>query len=150
MDAEAPMESLLEGFPVVIVQPVQWGEQDPMGHVNHVTFFRWAETARIAYSTRIGLLDLHKAERIGPILASVTNNYKRQLVYPDTVHVGTRVVKIGRTSFQTEHRIVSESQRAIVTEGVSTLVVFDYGSNRPIAVPPRIKQAIESLEGRAF
>ena len=45
MDAEPKMKALLAEFPVVVVQPVQWGEQDPLGHVNHVTYFRWYETA---------------------------------------------------------------------------------------------------------
>ena len=68
MDAEAKIRTLLAEFPVVIVQPVQWGEQDPLGHVNHVTYLRWYESARIAYFRRIGLMDMHKHERIGPIL----------------------------------------------------------------------------------
>ena len=39
MDAEQKMKAVLAEFPVVVVQPVQWGEQDPLGHVNHVTYF---------------------------------------------------------------------------------------------------------------
>ena len=96
MDAESKIKSLLAEFPVVVVQPVQWGEQDPLGHVNHVTYFRWYETGRIAYFRKIGLMDMHKAERIGPILASVTNDYRRQITYPDTVHIGVRITRIGR------------------------------------------------------
>jgi len=107
MESEPKIQSLLAEFPVIIVQPVQWGEQDALGHVNHVTYFRWAESARVAYSTRIGLMELHEAERIGPIMASVSNDYRRQVNYPDTVHVGVRVTRIGRSSLAMEHKIVS-------------------------------------------
>ena len=31
MDAEEKMKAVLAEFPVVVVQPVQWGEQDPPG-----------------------------------------------------------------------------------------------------------------------
>ena len=150
MDAESKIKALLAEFPVVIVQPVQWGEQDPLGHVNHVTYFRWYESARIAYSLRIGLMEMHQTERIGPILASVANDYRRQLTYPDTVHVGVRVTRIGRSSLAMEHKIISQNQHAVAAEGTSTLVVFDYQANKSHAVPARIRHAIESLEGRTF
>jgi len=150
MEPEQKLKSLIEGYPVVIVQPVQWGEQDPLGHVNHVTYFRWYESARIAYAVRIGLMDLHKQERIGPILASVSNHYRHQLTYPDTVHVAVRVARIGRSSIGLEHRIVSQEHLVVASEGESTIVVFDYQTNRSHAVPARIRHAIESLEGRVF
>ena len=150
MDAESKIKSLLAGYPVVVVQPVQWGEQDALGHVNHVTYFRWYETGRIVYFTRVGLMDMHKAERIGPILASVTNDYRRQLSYPDTVHIGVRITRIGRSSFGMEHKIVSQNDLALACEGSSTMVIFDYQTNKPHAVPARIRHAIEELEGQKF
>ena len=150
MDAEAKMKAALAGFPLVIVQPVQWGEQDPLGHVNHVTYFRWYETARIAYFLKVGLMDMHKNERIGPILASVANDYRSQITYPDTVHIGVRVARIGRSSMDMEHKIFSQNDHALAAEGKSTLVVFDYQANKSHPVPARIRHAIENLEGRTF
>ncbi len=150
MDAEAKMKALLAEFPVVVVQPVQWGEQDPLGHVNHVTYFRWYETGRIAYFRKLGLMEMHKAERIGPILASVTNDYRRQLTYPDTVQICVRVARIGRSSLGMEHKIISQNDHAIAAEGSSTVVIFDYQTNKSHPVPARIRHAIENLEGRTF
>jgi acyl-CoA thioester hydrolase len=150
MDAEAKMKALLAEYPVVVVQPVQWGEQDPLGHVNHVTYFRWYETGRIAYFRLLGLMDMHKHERIGPILASVTNDYRRQLTYPDTVHICVRITRIGKSSLDMEHKIISQNDHAIAAEGHSTLVVFDYQANKSHPVPARIRHAIETLEGRTF
>ncbi len=150
MHDEQKSKAVLPEFPVVIVQPVQWGEQDLLGHVNHVTYFRWYETARIAYFLKVGLMDLHKHERIGPILASVANDYRRQLTYPDTVHVGARITRIGRSSMQMEHKIFSQNEQALAAEGTSTIVVFDYQTNKSHPVPARIRHAIENLEGRTF
>jgi acyl-CoA thioester hydrolase len=148
MDAGNTVESLLAGFPVVVTVPVQWGDQDAFGHVNNTVYFRWLESARIAYSQRIGLLELLASQRIGPILAAQSCDYRRALTFPDTVHVGIRMTRIGRTSFSMEHRIVSQELGAVAAEGTSTTVVFDYGENRPHPVPELIRQAIEALEGR--
>ena len=58
---------------VVVPVVVQWGDQDAFVHVNNTVYFRWMESARIAYGQRIGLLDLLAAQQIGPILASIHN-----------------------------------------------------------------------------
>ncbi len=150
MTTPSEIEALLEGYPVVVVQPVQWGEQDPFGHVNHVVYFRWYESSRITYAQKVGLMDLHKNERIGPILASISNDYRRQLTFPDTVYIGVRVTRIGRASLSMEHKIFSLNQKILAAEGSSTLVVFDYKANKPHPVPASIRRAIEELEGRSF
>jgi acyl-CoA thioester hydrolase len=127
--------------------PVQWGEQDLFGHVNNTVYFRWFESARIAYLERIGLSQLMERERIGPILAAISCNYRRQLTYPDTVEVGSRITRIGRTSMTMAHALRSRRQEAIVADGESTIVAFDYRAQCPIVVPEEIRAAIEKAEG---
>jgi acyl-CoA thioester hydrolase len=150
LDHEDSLKSLLSGYPVRIALPVQWGDQDAFQHVNNVVYFRWYESGRIAYSRRVGLMGGDRDDGIGPILAATSNHYRKQITFPDTVHIGVRVVKIGRSSLAMEHVIVSESLGAIAAEGTSTLVVFDYRANRPHPVPEPIRRAIESLEGKSF
>src|SRR3954471_19281399 len=107
MSRDPEVSRLLEGFPVVIEVPVWWGDQDAFGHVNNTVPLRWFESARIAYSTRTGLSALMPTRRIGPILASITANSRRQLRFPDTVFVGARITRIGRTSMTMDHTVVS-------------------------------------------
>ncbi|ODT99410.1 MAG: thioesterase [Planctomycetes bacterium SCN 63-9] len=149
-DSNGSLESLLAGYPVVVTLPVQWGDQDAFRHVNNAIYFRWYESGRIAYNRRTGLMNPDPAVTTGPILAATSNNYRRQIAFPDTVHVGVRVATIGRTSLAFEHIIVSEALQAIAAEGSSTLVVFNYQTNRPQAVPDAIRHAIASLEGKSL
>lgn len=144
------IKALLDGFPVVESRPVQWGEQDAFGHVNNAVHFRWYETSRIAYTARVGLMDLHKTDGLGVILAAVACDYRRQLQFPDVVFIGARVARIGRKSLTMEHQIISREQGALVAEGRATLVVFDYKANESRPVPDSIRRAIEELEGRTF
>ena len=46
------------------------------------------------------------------------------------------------------HALWSQRQAALVADGDSTIVSFDYNAQRPIPVPDSIRQAIEQLEGR--
>jgi acyl-CoA thioester hydrolase len=141
--------SELVGFPTVIELPVQWGDQDAYQHVNNVLHFRWFESARIAYLEQIGLKDLYHKERVGPILAAINCNYRRQLQYPDVVQVGARITRIGRTSMQMEHVLFSTAQRSVVADGSSTIVTFDYKAQKPTPVPAEIRAKIEQVEQRS-
>ena len=69
-----------DDFPITITQPVQWGEQDGFGHINNMYFIRWFESSRIAYLRKCGAR--MSTEGIGPILAAVNCNYRKQVKYP--------------------------------------------------------------------
>lgn len=145
---DADIERLLNGFPVYISLPIQWGDQDAFGHVNNTVYLRWFESARIAYGNKVGLAQISAAQKIGPILAAVACNYRKQLTFPDTVHIGARITRIGRSSMVMEHRVVSDGLQAIAADGDSTVVMFDYAANKSIPVPDAVHTAINSLEGK--
>jgi acyl-CoA thioester hydrolase len=142
MTAAVPPE--LADHPLRISIPVQWGDQDSFGHVNNVVHFRWMESARIAYFAALGAA-IHN-EGLGPILASIKCDFRRQLQYPDTVHVSASITKIGRTSLTMVHRVYSDEQRALVSEGDSVIVMFDYTAQKPTPVPEAVRAKIEELE----
>jgi len=144
------LHEALAGFPVVVTLPLLWGDMDALGHVNNTVYLRWCETARVDYLMRVGLWQMLSAERVGPIMASVSCDYEQPLNYPDTVHVGARVTRIGNSSFRMEHRIVSHALGVVAATGDSTLVVLDYNQKKPVPVPAHIRKAIERLENRAF
>jgi acyl-CoA thioester hydrolase len=141
-------EALID-FPVVVTIPLLWGDHDAFGHVNNLVYLRWCETARVEYLIRIGLWGSLPPAGIGPILASVTCDYKRPLTYPDTVYIGARVTRIGNRSFQMQHRVVSKALDAVAAEVDSTIVALDYGLNTTVPVPEQCRKAIEELESRA-
>jgi acyl-CoA thioester hydrolase len=140
----------LRDFPVVIAIPILWGDQDAFGHVNNTVPIRWFESARIAYLEHGGLGHLMEVDGIGPILAAIQCNYRRQLHYPDTVHVGARISKLGRTSMIMEHAVFSERLGEIAAEGSSTVVMFDYAVNKPRRMPAGIRDAMERIEGHSL
>ena len=147
---ETTKPAALEQFPVVISLPVQWGDQDAFGHVNNTVYFRWFESARIEYLERAGLNCLSPDSDIGPILASINCNYRRQVKFPDTVYIGTRVTRIGRSSMTIAHGLFSQAHGVIAAEGDSAIVIFDYENQRAVRMPDDIRTAIEKLEGKSF
>jgi acyl-CoA thioester hydrolase len=150
MNMEVTRPDALAAFPVVIALPIQWGEQDAFGHVNNTVPIRWFESSRIAYLEQGGLSHLMSGQGLGPILASITCNYRRQLHYPDTVLVGARITRLGRSSLTMTHAVYSQAHSAVAADGESVIVVFDYTANRPRRIPEEMRQAMERLEGSSF
>jgi acyl-CoA thioester hydrolase len=142
------LAALLTGFPVLISWPVQWGDQDAYQHVNNTVYVRWLETARIDYTRRLGLGEMMRQKQIGPILAALSCDYRRQVTFPDTIHIGSKITRIGRTSFAMENALVSQASRALVAESKSTLVLYDYAGSRPVPIPDEVRRAIEAIEGK--
>lgn len=144
-----PRQALVKGFPICVPVPVLWGDEDALGHVNNIVYLRWAETARVEYLKRIGLWERLGTEKVGPILASVTCNFRRPVTYPDTVYVTARIPAIGNSSFRMEHTIVSAGQQVVAADLESTIVVLDYAAGKPLRVPDDVREAIRAAEENA-
>lgn len=141
--------SLLAGYPVVIEIPVQWGELDAYGHVNNTVFFRFFESARMAYLDRCGFLESYDRDRIGIILYSTECRFKNALHYPDTVLVGARMLNMEHDRFTMGYAVVSSSTDKIVAEGRGILVSFDYNVREKTRLPRHVIEAISALEAGA-
>lgn len=137
----------MNNYPAEVCFPVHWGEMDALGHVNNVRYFTWFETARIAYFTRIGLLELSP---LGPILKSTECEFRRPLQYPAEIISRARVSRIGNSSFTMEYEI---SETRDPTEpcavGAGVIVLIDYTTGRPTPLPPVLRASIEALEGNS-
>jgi acyl-CoA thioester hydrolase len=150
MPDETPFfAELLRGFPVIIVQPVLWGEMDAYQHVNNVVYFRYFENARLEYVQRLRWPEFEAATGIGPILAATEARFRKALTYPDTIAISARVCEVAQDRFEFEHRIVSRRLGAVTTEGQGTVVSFDYRAGRKVPLPDELKERIRALEATA-
>ncbi|HEX6622399.1 MAG TPA: acyl-CoA thioesterase, partial [Pyrinomonadaceae bacterium] len=103
------MRELLEAYPVVIETPVAWGEMDSFQHVNNIVYFRYFESARMAYFERVGFWAYMDETGVGPILASTRCKFILPLTYPDTVSIGARVSEIEDDRFTMSYAVVSHN-----------------------------------------
>jgi acyl-CoA thioester hydrolase len=125
--------------------PVQWGEMDALGHVNHARFLTWLESARIALLVELGLLTAaHPAT--GPVLATITCDYLRPIVYPATVVVGVRVSAAGRTSITMEYSVWSpEAPDTPSARASSVVVIVDYATMAKVPLSDEVRAKIAAL-----
>lgn len=138
------VRSALEGFRTITTLPVQWGDQDAFGHVSNVIYFRWFESARIDLLDAFRSAVTMSGSGLGPILASITCDYRRQLHFPDTVSVGSRITRVGRSSADIGHSMFSHQQGQVVAEGSSVIVIYDYTAKRVTRIPDDLRLLFEA------
>ena len=120
--------------------PVAWGEMDAFQHVNNTVYLRWFETARIEWLTRV---EFGEKGGAGPILARTEIDYRLPLAWPDTIEVAIGVVAIGKSSVTLGYRVTSEKNgAAVVAEGTTVVVLFDYAANRSVPLGDGLRARI--------
>ncbi len=140
------MEHLLDGFSVIIPISVAWGEMDAFGHVNNVVYFRYFESARIAYFERIQMLAYMQELGVGPIVASLQCRFRAPLTYPDTLSVGVRAHSLEADRFMMDYRIVSHKLAKVAAEGSGSVVMYDYKALTKAPMPDLLRERILALE----
>ena len=137
----------LDPYPITVDVPVLWGDMDAFGHVNNTVFFRWFETARIAFLEAIGFTAGGDAGGIGPILASTSCRFRRPVTYPATVTVGVRAESVEDDRFTHRYLVVHSGTNDVVAEGEGVVVSYDYGAGKKAPIPAEVRTAIERLTG---
>jgi len=134
---------------------VRFSDTDAMGHVNNAKYLTYCEMARIRYWTDItGMpiaLGTEGAESL--ILAEARITYRAPVFHSEVVTVQTRAVRIGRSSFTLEHRLLAAipgGTPRLVAVSESILVRYDYAAAASVALSDEHVAAIEAYEGRAL
>ncbi len=126
--------------------PVQWGDMDMLGHVNNVIYFRYIESARIAYFDQLLGNNPEIWGGEGPILAEIQCKFIRQLHYPAQLEIGTRTVRIGGRSLHLECVVFSRGEVSAVASSQAAIVWFNYGRQCAVKVPDPLRDSIRNIE----
>jgi acyl-CoA thioester hydrolase len=126
--------------------PVRWGDMDMLGHINNVIFFRYIESARIAYFDHLLGADPKIWGGEGPILAEIQCRFIQQLHYPAQLEIGTRTLRIGGRSLQLECAIFRWGEEMPAASSRAAIVWFDYKQQAAVTVPEALRETIRRYE----
>ena len=116
---------------------------DSYGHINNVTYYSYFDTAVNEHLINAGGLDI----RNGPVVGVVEMlcRFHRPLSFPETVDVGLRVTRLGTTSVTYEIGLFAGSSDGPAATGRFVHVWVDRETERPAAVPARIRAVLAPL-----
>jgi acyl-CoA thioester hydrolase len=133
------------GYPHALAIATRWMDNDVYGHVNNVQYYSYFDTVINEYLISEGGLDIHAGAVIG-LCAESHCAYKAALAFPETVHAGLRVAKLGRTSVRYEIGLFRGEDDEPVAEGWFVHVFVDREQRRPAEIPARLRAALERLD----
>lgn len=140
------MSETFDNCNIKIHLPVTWGEMDAFQHVNNVVYFKYFESARIAYFEETGINEYMQIHGIGPILGSTQCRFKAPLTYPDNITVATKITELSADRFTMKYFVKSDKSGRIAAEGEGTIVFFDYNTNQKHHIPIEIVKTIKELD----
>ena len=137
-------EIRLDDFSHRIQFAVRWGDMDTLGHINNAKYFTYEESSRIEYFQPLAVDDPRMWKDYGLILASVGADFIAQVRYPADLVVGTRIVRLGRSSMNTLSGMFQGDKLVTAVRGV--VVWFDYTRQKPAAIPEPVRTWIKARE----
>ncbi len=124
--------------------PTRWADNDVYGHVNNVVYYSYFDTVVNQYLVEQGALNIEKSTVIG-LVVETQCQYFSPITFPDIVHAGLRVAKLGNSSVRYEIGLFRNEDSAASAQGHFVHVYVDRTSRRSIAVPPDMRAALEKI-----
>jgi acyl-CoA thioester hydrolase len=106
---------------------VRFQDLDPLGHANNNAFGIYFESGRVAFLSALGFKD--GQENRGTVLARITIDFRAELRYADRIRIGSRILKVGRTSATLASAVFRDDLCAATCSAV--IVLIDTESRRP-------------------
>jgi acyl-CoA thioester hydrolase len=122
----------------------RWMDNDAYGHVNNVVYYSFFDTAVNRYLIERCGLDIKASPVIG-LVVETGCCYHSSLAYPDLVHAGIRVTKLGTSSVRYEVGLFRNEEESASAQGHFTHVYVDRSTNRPVPLPDAVRAGLSAI-----
>jgi acyl-CoA thioester hydrolase len=124
--------------------PTRWMDNDIYGHVNNVVYYSYFDTVVNEYLISSGSLDIEKSRVIGLVVETRCRFFK-PITFPNTVHAGLRVARLGNSSVRYEIGLFRNDESAAAAQGHFVHVYVDRETRRPAGLPTEMRGALEKI-----
>lgn len=128
---------------------VRYSDCDMHAHMNNARYLSFMEQGRIGFMRAVGLQPTSRKESIPFLLVHASCDYRAPALLGDEIETAIHVAQFGRTSFTMVYRMTRRHDGAVLAEGKTVQVMFDYVTERPIPVTDDFKQQVWALQDRA-
>ncbi|HET7579197.1 MAG TPA: thioesterase family protein [Bacillales bacterium] len=122
---------------------VRFGETDLLGHVNNANYFSYLEHARVQFFKDLSSDSGYQYDRNQFILATIKCDFLAQTFFDQELTIGTKVSRVGNTSFTLEQPIYDTKTGTKVARGESVIVYFDFEEQTSKPVPDALREQLD-------
>jgi acyl-CoA thioester hydrolase len=131
-------------YPVLRPIPTRWMDNDHYGHVNNVTYYSYFDTAVNGWLMEATGADIREQPAIG-IVAETSCRFQKELSFPELVHAGLAIEKLGNSSVVYRIVLFREDDEDPAAIGRFVHVYVDAATRRPVRVPDDVRAALALL-----
>ena len=115
---------------------VRWREMDALGHVNNAQYLSYVEETRVQWFN--SLLDGWQNGDCAPIVAAIHVDFRKPIVWPESISVSLFADKRGGKSDTIGHRICSAGDPSVIYAEGHTVLVWIDRAGQTVALPDYI------------
>ncbi len=131
-------------FPYRMSVPTRWGDNDMLGHVNNVQFYRYFEAVVVRFQMQEAGVDWIN-DRISPQAVETLCRFHRPLSFPETVEAALRVERIGNSSVAFAVALFGEGHLAPAATGHFIHVFVDAETLKSQPIPDDKRKVYEKF-----
>ncbi|HUJ24872.1 MAG TPA: thioesterase family protein [Myxococcales bacterium] len=133
-----------DDFPHFLRIETRWMDNDVYGHVNNATYYSFFDTAVNKHLLDAKVLDLEGSPAFG-VVVETGCKYMKSIAFPDVIHAGMRVTKLGNSSVRYELALFRNDEPDASAEGWFVHVYVDRAMRRPVRIPDEVRAALAPL-----
>jgi acyl-CoA thioester hydrolase len=130
-----------------VLRPIatRWMDNDHYGHVNNVAYYSFFDTAVNGFLIEASGTDIRDLPAIG-IVAESSCQFLSAISFPDTVHAGLAIERLGTSSIVYSIALFRGEEDAPCAVGRFVHVYVDRNTRRPVPIPGPIREVVEGLK----
>lgn len=141
-----PPAAARDAYPVLRAVPTRWMDNDHYGHVNNVAYYSFFDTAVNGWLIEACGTDIRELPAIG-IVAETSCRFLQELSFPDVVHAGLALERLGNSSVIYRIGLFRGDEGAPAAVGRFVHVYVDARSRKVVPVPDVIRAALRAHFG---
>lgn len=122
----------------------RWMDNDVYGHMNNVVHYSLFDTAVNGWLVEQGVLDVNGGDQVG-LVVETGCRYVAEMAFPDIVHAGIRVARLGTSSVRYEIGLFRNDEPQAAAEGFFVHVYVDRASRRPKPLGAALRAALQTI-----
>lgn len=143
-EAERPKPGRRADYRIFSAHPTRWKDNDVYGHINNTVHYQFFDTAVSGWLMDQGFVVPGQTDGIG-LVVETGCRYFAEMAYPDVVHAGLRVGRIGTSSVRFEIGLFANDSDVAAAEGHFVHVYVDAATRRPRPMSEAMRAALAML-----
>jgi acyl-CoA thioester hydrolase len=141
MNTQPPSRSNYRAFRTITTR---WMDNDVYGHMNNVVHYSLFDTAVNGWLVERGVLDFRSGDQVG-LVVETGCRYHAEMLFPDVVHAGIRVARLGSSSVRYEIGLFRNDEDTAAAEGFFVHVYVDAKTRRPKPLNAALRAVLETI-----